>query len=923
MLAISCENGLSSIMSLRKPILLRRCGVVLKSSSVVRWCLQASLLLAVVLAASAVSPAKDAPAAGVVLFDGPKGAAYLQITAPTVNGKVELRICDGVAKIDKRIYDTLPRTQLAGGASLTRGTDGVLTLSTQGKPACVVPANLKFDAALELTPAQAAEQAVIQGVPVPSSTPVPGIPAFKPGVQLVLVPAPDVEFAEYLRAQRANAAADWQDFLHRFPSSARAADARNSLADLHQHAGEAALTQYQKLAAGHKPDLSLLKQAYAETQAAGQAAPGYPPAAKLEQAVNGELTALCEQDKAELQAFQRALQNHSAGYSHLNAARQHVEQLVSVRPDFTPLVNLRRDIGSEQQKLDGAIANAESLLAGKRYDEAVAALGAYDALAGEVPRVNAVLNAAYEYHFNRGRESAAQLDWEQATGELRKAVAIRGNSQEATAAMNIAVTQAAAARNQQAASRALGQSQEYASKGDVIAAYNALAQLPDPQRALVGSQLSSLAHDYVPAATRRAQRLQEVHVPIRGRADEDGVREAFELLDHASALTGDPAVKLKRDFLSGKISAYYIDQAKRYLDKPLGAGVGIGWLYLKEAQRYDANLGIVKDQLKDLMATYTPVYQRRARLSVGIVLRDQTSRRNSVGFADQMADAIANGLEPSGVPVEIVRRPAETPDATSPNFLLVGEILDHRVVKNASLETLPSKYRAGTHEVKNPVWVQANADYEAAKQQLAAAQRALADAQGQHKRKEIIAAAADAVQQSQQHADEIRHRLEITDQTHVEAVVEPYQYTRKTVDLTASIDLAFRLNDLSGNVVEPTVSLHKDNHKSVAVLENVKPEDTEGITNKSVEPDDVQFLTDLEIEARNALVKAVREKASGLPGKILREARSRAQRGDVDGAAEEFLLYLNSTPEASSSEREEASKFLRDQFNLPPPTAKL
>jgi hypothetical protein len=147
-------------------------------------------------------------------------------------------------------------------------------------------------------------------------------------------------------------------------------------------------------------------------------------------------------------------------------------------------------------------------------------------------------------------------------------------------------------------------------------------------------------------------------------------------------------------------------------------------------------------------------------------------------------------------------------------------------------------------------------------------------------------------------------------------VVEPYQYTRKTVDLTAAIDLAFRVNDQSGNVVEPTVSLRRDNHKTVAVLENVKPEDTEGITNKSVEPDEGQFLTDLEIEARNALVKAVREKASELPGKILREARSRVQRSDVDGAAEEFVLYLNSTQETPSPEREEAAKFLHDQFTL-------
>jgi hypothetical protein len=907
-------------MSVRKSILSRRCGVVLHDRPVARLCLQSFFLLALVLAASAAMWAKDSLTA-IILFDSPKGAAYVQVTGLTVNGKTELRICDGVAKIDRRVYDSLPRTQLAGAASLTRGADGVLSLSIQGKSACVVPSTLKFDTVPEFTPAEAGEQAVLQGVLASSSLPEAALPAFKPGVQVVFVLAPDAELAEFLRAQRANSIGDLQDFLSRFPNSTRAAEARNSIAQLHERAGAAALTQYQKLAAAHKPDTTLLKQAFDEAQAARAAVPGYAPAVRLADSVGAELDALCEQDKNELRSFQRALQDRNPGYSHLAAAKQHIDQLLGVKTDQPSLMNLSREIASEQKKLEATTANAESMLAARRYDDAVASLGPYQAFAGEVPRIDAVLTAGYVYHFNRGQNMAAQQDWEQAVGELRKAAAIRPNNQEAAAAVNTATTQMAAARNLQAANRALEQSKEYSSKGDVIEAYNVLAHLPDASRTLVSSQLAALSRDYVPAALRRAQRLQDAHIPIKGRADEEAVREAFEMLDRASSLSGDPAVKLKRDFLSGKISAYYIDQAKRYLDKPLGSGVAIGWLYLKEAQRYDTNLGIVKDQLKDLMASYGPTYQRRSRLSVGIVLRDQTSRRNSVGFADQMVDAIANGLDPSGVPVEIVRRPAETPDASSPNFLLVGEILEHRVVKNANLETLQSKYRAGTHEVKNPVWLQTNSDYEAAKQQLASAQRSLADAQAQHKGKTVIAAATDGVQQAQQHADELRHKLETTDPTRVDAVVEPYQYTKKTVDLTASIDLAFRVNDLSGNVVEPPVTVHKDNHKSVAVLENVKPEDTEGITNKSVEPDDAQFLTDLEVEARNALIKAVRERAADLPGKILKEARARAQRGDTDGAAEEFVLYLNSTPETSSPERDEATKFLHDQFNLPPPAA--
>jgi hypothetical protein len=742
------------------------------------------------------------------------------------------------------------------------------------------------------------------------------IPAIKPGVQLVFVPAPDPELCEYLRARRANSPAAWEDFLARHPASIRTADARNALAEMHQHVADGAFSDYQKLAVAGKPDLGLLKQAYAEARAAGRADPGYRPAFKLEDAISHELDALLEQDRAELHVFRDALKNHTTGYSHLTAAKRHIERLSEIRPDYAPVMNLQGEIASDDLKCEATLKNAETLLAAQRYDEAVAALGSYSAFATEVPRIDAVLAAAYGYHSKRGQEFAQRHDWEQATAEFRKAATIRSDSRDANASLSNALMQLTASRNRQVADQALLQSKAYASGGDFIEAYNRLANLPEPQRALVANQLAALTRDYVTAASRRALKLQEAHLPIRGRADEDAVREALDLLEQASSLTGDPAVKLKHDFLSAKISSYYIEQAKKNFEKPLGSGVGVGWLYLKEAQRYDTNLGVVKDQLQELTTTYEPIYRRRARLSIGIVIRDQTSRRNSAGFADQIADAIANGLQAAGAPVEIVRRPGESPGPTQPNFMLVGEILEHRVVKNASLETLQSKYRAGTHEVKNPDWLHANTDLETARQQLAAAQRALAEAQAQHNKKDIIAAANDAVKQAQDRCDQLRHTLETTDQNRVEAIIEPYHYTRKTVELLGSIDVAFRINDQSGNNVEPAVTVHKENRKAVAILENVKPEDTEGVANKSVEPDEAQFLTDLETETRNALVKAVREEASGLSTRIFEEAHNRVQRGDAAGAAEEYVLYLNATPETSSVQRVEAVKFLHDQFNL-------
>jgi hypothetical protein len=219
----------------------------------------------------------------------------------------------------------------------------------------------------------------------------------------------------------------------------------------------------------------------------------------------------------------------------------------------------------------------------------------------------------------------------------------------------------------------------------------------------------------------------------------------------------------------------------------------------------------------------------------------------------------------------------------------------------------------------NRAWLQAKRDYEAAQQQLALAQHTLADAQSLHKKKDVLAAANAAAQEAQKHADELQHKLETTDPKQVERVFESYHYTKKTIDLTASIDLAFRWEDRVGKIIGQPGDVRKDNRKSTVVLRDVKPEDSEGITNQGVEPEEGQFLTDLEIEARNAMVKALREQAAELPAMVLQLARTDAQHGDLDGAAEEYVIYLNSTPENGGSEREEAANFLREKFNVAVP----
>ena len=897
-----------------KPIFLPSLSKRSSAISAFERCWAAVVVIAVLVGGASITTyAKEVSLTAVVLFDGPKGAAYVQITDAALNGKTEVRSCDGVSKLDKNTYNGLPRVSLADASSLQRGADGVLKLTANGKSVCILPSNLKFERSAELTPAAAAEQAIIRGTIVPTSPRDATIPEFKPGVQLVFIAAPDVELADFLRAQRANTVTDWEDFSTRYPSSTRRVSAQNAIAGFHEQAAEAAFAQYQRSSGGKAPDLAKLRQAYLEAQTASQSSSDYKPTAQLMNAIGRELDNLARPDQTQLQAYRKALQDHTPGYGELSAAKLHVARLLEVRPDYAPLLSLQREIAGEERKLDATIVNAQVLIAESHYDQAVNSLGSYVAFASEIPRLDAVLSAAFQHHYERGKKLAASQDWDKAVVEFGKAMAIRPDRKDVQAAADNAAAQIETERNQQAANTAIQESDEFARKNQFVEAYNVLADLPEKQRALVTSQLSALSHNYIGAAVRRAQSIQESHIPIKSPSDANAALDAYVLWDRASSLGDDPAITVKRDFLSAKISAYYLDHANRYLQKASGSGAGVGWLYLKQAVRY----GITDvDSLKGEMSRYEPVYQRQSQLTVGIVFRDQTSRRDSHGFADQLADAVTSGFDSSGIPIAVVRNSSEGQEAQPPNFTLVGQVLEHRMVKTANLEAPESKYRAGAHEEKNPAWLKIEGDYESAQQQLSAAQHALTDAQDQHKKKQVIADATDTVQQAQKSVDDLRHKLDTTEQSRRETVLESYHYTKKTIDLTASVEIEFQFRDRAGNFVGQPADVHKSKHATTVVLQDVKAEDTDGITNQGVEPDGAQFLTDMEIDSRNALVKAVREKAAELPAAILQAAKTLAQQGDADGAAELYVLYLNTTPQGASPGRDEAVKFLRDQFNL-------
>ena len=81
-------------------------------------------------------------------------------------------------------------------------------------------------------------------------------------------------------------------------------------------------------------------------------------------------------------------------------------------------------------------------------------------------------------------------------------------------------------------------------------------------------------------------------------------------------------------------------------------------------------------------------------------------------------------------------------------------------------------------------------------------------------------------------------------------------------------------------------------------------------------PSESQFLERVEYAARDRLLKESSEKIISLPVLILQSADRKASGGDNDGAAELYMLYLDSTESQDTPERRRAQKFLLDTYNF-------
>jgi len=861
--------------------------------------------------------AKDSTLAAIEVYDGPAGPAYIQLTEILINSKTEMRDCTPyrAAGIDKSTYGKLEKVILSEGGVLERGADGVMQYRNgEGATLCVVPVNVKFDHNATYSLSDLADAAVLRATPIGTTGSTPTVaPPIKKGTTLYFVPVPNVELAEFLRARRASTVPDWQNFLAKFPASPHLAEAKRTLATLFIQSGETSFALYAASAGKDSPSYADLKSAKTKSDQAHALTPNLEAGLKLEREVRSSLETIVGQGRSELNLFHTALSGHTAGYVHLLNAKKFSDLVSGIDPLLQSGQNLQGDVMQDENSFEAQVQSAVFAQNAKQYDQAFSYVLPFRAFADEESRIASVIENTYTYHLSRGAQFKQDSDWKNAIAEYEKAVATK-DTPEARQALSSAKDLKIVFENKAAATKALETSKTYESQHNLIRAYEVLANLPETQRKLVTAEMTALESGYITAASAEAKGLRQAHDPIRGLADEQGIENAYRLLANAYTLSQNESYRDRMNLLGNELSTYLLEQAKHYIGKPGGSGTELGWTYLTEAEGYKAeNL----DAVRDTMEQTKTAHSMRSKLSIRVQFRDQTSQRESAGFADQLENAIATGLQNASIPVKVIAYGDKT--VVDPDFQLVGDVILHHCPADQNLESPESKYLYGQREVPSEEWNKANRAYEKVQEELHLAQAALQAAQQRKDKKEMEEASKDLAT-VQKESDRAQDKLDATPKTVSEPIYHTYKYTRRTITIHGAIKLQFHIEDpLNAQIGDPVV-VDKKVEKPFVLLEGVNAEDTEGIKTSGTAPDIPQIMSALESDTLESLVSAVRKKVEDLPKIMYHNATTSEAAGDLDGAGELYMRYLKIAPGSETEERTRATNFLREQFNMELPS---
>ena len=854
--------------------------------------------------------AKEPELSAIEVYPNGDSQAYVQIAGFVLNAKNEVHLCGDAQTINKNSYNKLSKVPLAAGMSLERSQNGVLLLTrVVGRPECVVPGNLKdLEKAGGETPAELAEKTDLQGQIVSKSiSSTQTIPPMARGVKIVLVPTRDDELAEFLVAQRSNTITAWTSYLAKYPSVQHTGEAKNVLAGLYVQDGQAALAAYQASLKDPQPNYGKLQAAKSALSLAMALVPPNPGTADLAAGIHQQAQSLNGKAMGEIALYQEALAKKTSGYTHLDSAEEILKITSRLDPDSRETIALNKADTRERTILDHRFVDFDNNLSKDHPDEADEAIRPLRPFAQENPKVQDRLDRLYSYYVDAGKKDEAKSDPQDQVTEYQKAFQVEPRP-EMVEMLKAAKQHAQESTDNAAVTTALHMSSGAEEDKDYVTAYEVLLNLTPAQQkqGQVPDQLAALKDIYLQKAPPAAKDLQKNNTPPKGLPNEIGLQQAYSIMKHCFGLNSDPDFDDRVLTLGHSLSDYYLERAKNYFNRGNGPGAYIGWTYLDEASQYDVpDKNAVRDQIKVIADAHQP----RPGPSMSIKFSDPNPTPDERDFPARLNRSLTTALAPSNPRVKFFG----ANEAGAPTFAMVGEV---RIAKTSNVESIAKTSQYNSAEpVTNEDWTKANNELTSAQEAFDTEREALRGAEA-HGKKKAIADERIRADAAQQKVDAARAKLSSIPKNRADATVRPYDYTEHINHLTITVEIRFSIQDGTGKAIATPAPVSVSKEQDIITLEGNKPGDT------SVEPagggvlTEAQFLDQVEAEASEALLKEAKECVAGLPKLILQSADQKASAADIEGAAELYMLYLDSTERQATPDWKRAQKFLFDNYNF-------
>lgn len=623
-----------------------------------------------------------------------------------------------------------------------------------------------------------------------------------------------------------------------------------------------------------------------------------------------------ERARQALMRFQEALDQKKSGFDQLASSRRWINELHTVNIELPGAANVVNAVARLESDIDRRLQEARSLAEGADFDSAEEMLAPLAHFRSEFPRLATELEVIRglraRHYVEQARGLLTNKQFDSAEDALDTAEQVLPLAEISIMREEIKQERVNYARNQEI-QQALTAARQAEARGDYAGAFDILwpLALRYPEERALQNAFASVRGIFSQSLLAEVPKLEELHTPLRGPADEKVLLKAYSQLNRLRQFEPTPSIAVMRDRLSFHLADYYLQRSQDVAERGGDHLAALSLAYLQQARHFSpdrsvpAEYSLQRNRLEDQLRT-----------DLTLTVRDSTPEANAANIVIELSIWLGNAIQRAGFPhVHIIdRHRIPGPRVTLESIV---ELTYAGVRESTQTEMLMSEYSAGPRLVPNPEWRKAKEEYDRAVDHY---EEVVARIDRNRRQKKYSEKQQQADQQALANADRARRKAEksldeVPDYIEQEDV-RPYEFVRRTITRTGEIRLGYRwVNAQTGEREVQELLSAKEPVQGVEIS-GVYPSDKNGHTNQSAD-----LLNSVELRGR--LVRKVQDELARraidyLKSFIEREldhASQEADRGNHEFAAEHYLRFLfNSLPD--DPRRPTAVDYLERQFQL-------